>query len=68
VAGSRVLNLQNTSAARPEFDYSADYCLTELVQSDPLRHLIDDASGLDFQTSTKRGGFKSKRRWVTLAG
>jgi hypothetical protein len=68
VAGSRDLDLQIASAARPEFDYSADYCLTELVQSDPLRHLIDDAAGLDFQTSTKRGGFKSKRRWVTLAG
>jgi hypothetical protein len=34
---------------------------------DPLSHLTNDSFGLDFLTSTKRGGFKSKRRWVSLA-
>jgi hypothetical protein len=32
----------------------------------PLDHLTDDQVELDFLTSTKRGGFKSKRRWVSL--
>jgi len=35
---------------------------------DPLSHLTDDDVVLDFCSSTKRGGFKSKRRWVSLAG
>lgn len=34
----------------------------------PLSHLTDDEVELDFLSSVKRGGFKSKRRWVTLAG
>ncbi len=34
----------------------------------PLDHLTDDSVELDFLSSVKRGGFKSKRRWVTLAG
>lgn len=51
----------------PEKDFSADYCLTEEVQSDPLRHLEGDINGMDFLTSTKRGSFKSKCRWVSLA-
>jgi len=54
-------------ADRPEFDFSADYCLTEEVQSDPLKFLRGDSLGLDFLTSTKRGCFKSKSQWVTLA-
>nr|QDH90010.1 MAG: RNA-dependent RNA polymerase [Leviviridae sp.] len=53
---------------QPEFDFSVDYCLTEEVQADPLKHLLGDTIGLDFLTSTKRGSFKSKCRWVTLAG
>ena len=52
---------------RSERDFSEDYCLTEEVQSDPLGHLFGDARGLDFLTSTKRGSFKSKCRWVSLA-
>ncbi len=68
-----VASTDNASCAelcseRPEFDFSADYCLTEMVQSDPLYHLYGDTSGLDFLTSTKRGCFKLKSRWVTLAG
>jgi hypothetical protein len=51
---------------RQGFDFSADYCLTEEVQSDPLAFLSGDTSGLDFLTSTKRGSFKSKCRWVSL--
>ncbi len=35
---------------------------------DPTSHLTDDCVGLDFQSSVKRGGFKSKHRWVSLAG
>ncbi|DAD50077.1 TPA_asm: RNA-directed RNA polymerase [ssRNA phage Gerhypos.4_64] len=33
---------------------------------DPLSHLTDDKTGLDFLTSTKRGSFKSKCRWISL--
>jgi hypothetical protein len=32
-----------------------------------LRYLIGDNNGIDFLTSTKRGSFKSKCRWVSLA-
>nr|UJQ85094.1 MAG: hypothetical protein 3 [Leviviridae sp.] len=35
---------------------------------DPLAFLTGRAEGLTFTHSTKRGGFKSKRRWVNLAG
>lgn len=38
------------------------------VSKDPCAYLTDRNEGLDFLASTKRGGFKSKRRWVTLAG
>ena len=34
----------------------------------PLDHLTDDPVVLDFLHSTKRGSFKSKSRWVSLAG
>jgi hypothetical protein len=34
---------------------------------DPMSHLTDDPVELDFLTSTKRGSFKSKCRWVSLA-
>nr|UJQ85956.1 MAG: hypothetical protein 3 [Leviviridae sp.] len=37
-------------------------------EPDRMSHLTDDSVGLDFHASVKRGGFKSKRRWVTLAG
>jgi hypothetical protein len=50
----------------PQFDL--DYCLVEPVESDPLRYLEGDTNGLDFQTSVKRGDFKSIRRWVSLVG
>ncbi len=53
---------------REDRDFSADYCLTEAPEPDPLRHLLGDISGLDFSHSTKRGSFKSKCRWVSLAG
>ncbi len=33
-----------------------------------MSHLTDDSFGLDFQTSVKRGAFKSKRRWISLVG
>ncbi len=46
---------------------TADHYLTE-VASDPLKHLMGDSIGLDFLSSTKRGVFKSKRRWISLAG
>nr|UJQ85301.1 MAG: hypothetical protein 3 [Leviviridae sp.] len=63
-SSERVVN----SARVEEFGFGSDYCLTEEVQSDPLRYLEGDTTGLDFDSSTKRGCFKSKSRWVTLAG
>ena len=60
-------SLEQETPGSPGFDFSADYCLTEEVQSDPLRYLIGDNNGIDFLTSTKRGSFKSKCRWVSLA-
>jgi hypothetical protein len=47
-------------------NFSADYCLTEEVQSDPLYYLYGRSSGDDFLASTKRGCFKSKSRWVSI--
>jgi hypothetical protein len=38
----------------------------EKVQIDPLGYLTGSSVGYDFLTSTKRGGFKSKHRWVSL--
>nr|UJQ85678.1 MAG: hypothetical protein 3 [Leviviridae sp.] len=35
---------------------------------DPLDFLTGRSEGLTFTHSTKRGGFKSKRRWVSLRG
>jgi hypothetical protein len=35
---------------------------------DPLEYLDGRSVGLDFFTSVKRGSFKSKCRWVSLAG
>jgi len=40
----------------------------EVWWPDPLDHLTDDRVELEFLTSTKRGYFKSKSRWVSLAG
>jgi hypothetical protein len=68
VAGSCISSSSDPGSTRSEFTFSADYCLTESVQSDPLLHLFGRSAGLDFLTSTKRGCFKSKSRWVTLAG
>jgi len=53
---------------RGGLDFSTDYCLIEEIQRDPLRFLEGRNTGLDFQSSTKRGCFKSTSRWVTLAG
>ncbi len=50
-----------------ETDFSVDYCLTEEVQADPMGYLFGDNFGMDFRTSTKRGCFKSKSRWVAYA-
>jgi hypothetical protein len=36
--------------------------------SDPLLYLHGSSEGIDFLSSTKRGCFKSKSRWVSLAG
>jgi hypothetical protein len=35
---------------------------------DAVDYLDGRSIGIDFGSSTKRGGFKSKRRWVSLAG
>ncbi len=43
------------------------YELSELAK-DPLKFLDGRSTGLEFSTSTKRGSFKSKSRWVSLAG
>jgi hypothetical protein len=67
MAESSHTDLQETDRTRPEFDFSADYCLTEEVQSDPLSFLAGRSEGMNFLTSVKRGCFKSRSRWVTLA-
>ncbi len=36
--------------------------------TDPLDFLSGKSTGLDFDTSVNRGGFKSKRRWTNLVG
>jgi len=64
-AGTDVVG--SSDPTRTGKELSADYCLTEEPVSDPLYHLSGDISGLDFLASTKRGAFKSKRRWVSLA-
>ncbi len=33
----------------------------------PMDHITAEHIALDFSSSTKRGGFKSKRRWVSIA-
>jgi hypothetical protein len=50
----------------PERDFGPDYCLTE-VHSDPFGHLYGDSFGMDLENSVKRGSFKQKCRWVSLA-
>jgi hypothetical protein len=67
VAGHDYASGTESGATRPEFDFSADYCLTEEVSADPLSYLDGRIEGLDFLTSAKRGCFKSKSRWVTHA-
>ena len=57
---------ETDGGAREWKDPSTDYCLTEEIQSDPLLHLFGDNNGIDFTSSTKRGSFKSKCRWVSL--
>ena len=63
--GARLLG--DSAGARPEERVPADYCLTETL-SDPLLYLHGSSEGIDFLSSTKRGCFKSKSRWVSLAG
>nr|UJQ85256.1 MAG: hypothetical protein 3 [Leviviridae sp.] len=62
------LRAGNPARARSFEDLQLDYCLIENFQSDPLAFLSGNTTGLDFLTSTKRGSFKSKCRWVSLAG
>jgi hypothetical protein len=56
-----------TSEGTPPPPRSFD-CYVEEWLPDPLSHLTDDETELDFLTSVKRGSFKSKCRWVSLAG
>nr|UJQ84983.1 MAG: hypothetical protein 3 [Leviviridae sp.] len=53
-------------STRQEETLQLNYCLAEDLARDPLYYLDGREEGLDFLTSTKRGGFKSKRRWVGL--
>lgn len=41
--------------------------LIQAVQRDPLYYLIGREEGIDFDSIVKRGAFKSKHRWVSLA-
>jgi len=67
-AGNGVSPSNDRELTRYEgWNFSADYCLTEEVQSDPLAFLDGRVDGIDFLSSTKRGCFKSKSRWVSLA-
>jgi hypothetical protein len=50
------------------FIFGSNYCLIEDKQTNPLAYLSGRTEGLDFQSSTKRGSFKSTCRWVSLAG
>jgi hypothetical protein len=61
------LRSHDTKDRTSRFDFSSDFCLTEGVQSDPLLHLFGGSDGIDFLSSTKRGSFKSKYRWTSLA-
>jgi hypothetical protein len=54
--------------SRPENGFSRLEQELEKIQIDPLEYLFGNSFGIDFQTSTKRGSFKSKCRWVSLAG
>jgi len=44
------------------------HVFVEEWRPDEEAHLTDEPISLDFLSSVKRGGFKSKRRWVSLAG
>jgi len=62
-------SLANSVEPTPmEGDPWLDHCLDQEVLLDPLSYLIGRSSGIDFQSSTKRGSFKSKCRWTSLAG
>ena len=43
-------------------------CLEQDMDLDHLSYLDGRTDGIDFQSSVKRGVFKSKHRWVSLAG
>jgi hypothetical protein len=65
VAGSDSLCARGTDEGTPP---SRSYgSFVEEWLPDPMSHLTDDSS-LDFLASVKRGVFKSKHRWVSLAG
>nr|QDH89538.1 MAG: RNA-dependent RNA polymerase [Leviviridae sp.] len=65
--GSDVHSRDGTDSGTPPSPRSS-YSFVEEWWPDPLDHLTDDQVELDFLTSVKRGGFKSKHRWVSLAG
>ena len=68
---SEMARHRNADSVEPtpmEGDPWLDHCLDQEVLPDPLSYLIGRSSGLDFLHSTKRGSFKSKCRWVSLAG
>ncbi len=62
--GDPVLHVSGVSSL-PE--WRKDYCPASTLDSDPTAYLCKDAVGLDFASSTKRGVFKSKHRWISLA-
>ena len=64
VEDSTTLNRDGSDGTPP---HSGELCsYLEEWWPDPESHLTDDDVELDFHSSVKRGGFKSKRRWVTL--
>ncbi len=66
-AGLSIVRTRTESGTYVPGRLAADHYLTE-VASDPLKALFGLTEGLDFQSSTKSGVLKSKRRWVSLAG
>jgi hypothetical protein len=59
--------LTEDTAARQDWLLSERITALEEVQQDPLNYLDGRSDALDFLTSVKRGSFKSKCRWVSLA-
>lgn len=75
VGNSSVFRLQDTGSSegvtRPHLESVAQWNESEVAnwdcgkRSSILRGIID-STGIDFSSSAKRGGFKSKHRWVSL--